>query len=279
LDYPTNGLEFQRADCAPRTTFGDGIITVTDWVQAGRYFAGLDPAAIAGGPTTEVTGPTFLPLASRKSGGAARELVVTSAMSFSGQPCVADLYLIAHGDENALGFSLDFDPAQVRLAAITPEQDAAAASVQINTNQASSGRIGLVLALPTGSTFAARTQHVAKVTFLPIATNTVNSLIGFGDAPVPRQVSDPGATALVADYADGMLSLNPRPALSISQGGQNISVSWPAWATNFFLQSSDSLATRASWNNAPINVTITNGAAMGTIPASGQARYYRLFHP
>lgn len=54
LDSPTNDVEFQRADCAPRSTLGDGALTVSDWVQAGRYAAGLDPAVRAGGPTSAV---------------------------------------------------------------------------------------------------------------------------------------------------------------------------------------------------------------------------------
>ena len=51
LDTPLDGGEFQRADCAPRSTLGDGQLTVADWVQAGRYAVGLDPLTAAGGPT------------------------------------------------------------------------------------------------------------------------------------------------------------------------------------------------------------------------------------
>ncbi|HSE20029.1 MAG TPA: hypothetical protein VLB68_00170, partial [Pyrinomonadaceae bacterium] len=51
LDTPAAGSEFQRADCAPRTTLGNGSISISDWVQAGRYAAGLDPVPGAGGPT------------------------------------------------------------------------------------------------------------------------------------------------------------------------------------------------------------------------------------
>ena len=50
LAAPAEGGEFQRADCAPRGTFGDGFLTASDWVQAGRYAAGLDPLAPAAGP-------------------------------------------------------------------------------------------------------------------------------------------------------------------------------------------------------------------------------------
>lgn len=51
LDTPTSPSEFQCADCAPLSTKGDGKITTADWVQAGRYVAGLDPLTPAGGPT------------------------------------------------------------------------------------------------------------------------------------------------------------------------------------------------------------------------------------
>src|SRR5207249_3391694 len=56
LDTPNFGSEFQRADTAPRATFGNGSVTISDWVQCGRYAAGLDPATAAGGPTGPLTG-------------------------------------------------------------------------------------------------------------------------------------------------------------------------------------------------------------------------------
>ncbi|MGH9836366.1 MAG: PA14 domain-containing protein [Blastocatellia bacterium] len=52
MDIAGNGSEFQRADCAPRATLGNGSITMTDWVQAGRYVSALDPVTVAGGPTS-----------------------------------------------------------------------------------------------------------------------------------------------------------------------------------------------------------------------------------
>lgn len=51
LDPLPEGLEFERADCAPRGTLGDGQLKVTDWVQVGRYVAGLDDPTPAGGPS------------------------------------------------------------------------------------------------------------------------------------------------------------------------------------------------------------------------------------
>ncbi len=51
---PTPGLEFQKADCAPRSAGGDGKINVSDLVQAGRYVRGLDVLVPASGPTGPV---------------------------------------------------------------------------------------------------------------------------------------------------------------------------------------------------------------------------------
>ena len=56
VDIITNAGEFQRADCAPRDSLGDGLITVADWVQAGRYYLGLDPPTAQGGPTGPPSG-------------------------------------------------------------------------------------------------------------------------------------------------------------------------------------------------------------------------------
>ncbi len=50
-----NGVEFQKADCAPKGSLGDGKIDVADWVQAGRYWEGLDPLQTAGGPTEPIS--------------------------------------------------------------------------------------------------------------------------------------------------------------------------------------------------------------------------------
>jgi hypothetical protein len=50
LDLVQTPLEYQKADCAPRATGGDGKIDVTDWVQAGRYAVGLDAPQSIGGP-------------------------------------------------------------------------------------------------------------------------------------------------------------------------------------------------------------------------------------
>ena len=50
LDTAAAGSEFMRADCAPLATKGDGHLTVADWVQVGRFVLGMDPLTSIGGP-------------------------------------------------------------------------------------------------------------------------------------------------------------------------------------------------------------------------------------
>jgi hypothetical protein len=282
LDSPTNGSEFQRADCAPRSTLGDGQITVIDWVQTGRYAAGLDPLTVAGGPTNALgdVKPLGLPPSTpHKLSGGTRELLVTSSVLLSGQNAAVSVDLVAQGDENALGFSLVYDPTLASVVGVSAGANAKGATFDINTNQGSAGRVGVVLALPVGTTFPAGTQELARLSFQSTSTNTATSPLVFGDAPVVRQVSDPTATPLAANYLNTSISINPVPVLSISHTGQNVSLSWPAWATNFVLQTSDELGAFAAWSNTTVSMSVTNGMGVTTVPVSGRAKFYRLLHP
>jgi hypothetical protein len=112
LDTAATGAEFQRADCAPRATFGDGQIKVTDWVQAGRYVAGLDPLGAIGGPTNEVAA-----IPSGSSGS--RQLRLANTNVLQGQTTKISVVLEAQGDENALGLTLAFNPIAFGFGGVT----------------------------------------------------------------------------------------------------------------------------------------------------------------
>lgn len=51
LEEPAPGSEYRKADCAPRASCGNGILSVSDWVQAGRYAAAVDELLAACGPS------------------------------------------------------------------------------------------------------------------------------------------------------------------------------------------------------------------------------------
>jgi hypothetical protein len=215
LDTAAAGSEFQKADCAPRSTLGDGRISTTDWVQAGRYAAGSDPATPAGGPTspsaagaptattplqTVTVQPTLV------EGG--RNLIVEDARIGRSQSGKVRIHLQAQGEENALGFSLRFDPRSLSLEGAEPGAGAGGALLTVNDRGKTEGRVGVLLGLPVGRVFGAGRQEVLVLSFQAkeaAATSTVE----FMEGPVRPEISDAAGNALPAGYAGGRVEVRP----------------------------------------------------------------------
>ena len=279
LDSPTNASEFQRADCAPRSTQGDGLLTVSDWVQAGRYATGLDPLTSIGGPAQPTTGNVVSGGPRKKGGQLARIVSVQGPLIFQGQTGTATVTLEAQGDENAVGLSLSFDPALVTYTGATNGSDASSATMDINDNFATNGHVGIILELPFNVGFTPGTRQVLKVNFQAVTSNPVNAAIALTDSPVVREVADTNALPVTASYLSGSLSVNPRPSLSIANSNRNISLLWPAWATNYTLQQAvGNTLPSATWTNLLVSPVITNNSFGVLLPLSGSSQFYRLQH-
>jgi hypothetical protein len=273
LDYPTNAAEFQRADCAPRATSGDGAITVTDWVQSGRYAFGLDPWALASGPTNEITGPPPSPSTNRF-------LTAGAVALAANQLSTLGLSLSSQGNENAAGLSLIFDPARVRFAGASLGADAGGATLYVNTNQATSGQLGLALALGTGNTFGAGSRELVMLTFQAAAGASGTFSPGFGDFPVPREISDSIANSLPVSFVNATLTNFPPPTLGIALAGNAVRLFWPLTASNFIPQQASTISgPSVFWTNLTVTPVISNSQNNVTLPLSGGSKFYRLFHP
>jgi hypothetical protein len=277
LDFPTNAGEFQRADCAPRATLGDGRLTITDWVQAGRYAARLDPLTPVGGPNA----PSPAASVQVKSAGptplVTRQVSVDSTTLNQGMSGTVSISLQAQGDENALGFTLSFDPAKLSYNGATLGSGASGATLNVNTSEAGSGRVGFALALGSGAYFAAGADELVKVTFQASVSTNGNASIGFADDPIYREISDPSANVLTADYLGTTITVNPVPLMTISQSVQGIILAWPSWASNYALQQSDgSVNSPANWTNSSATVTTTGNQSSATVPIESTSRFYRL---
>jgi hypothetical protein len=274
LDYPTNADEFQQADCAPRSTQGDGAITVTDWVQAGRYPVGLDPLTPAGGPTNESAVAGAGPSASRL-------ITISGAPFMPGQAGSVSLSLAAQGNENALGFSLLFDPAVIVFTGATLGSAAGSGTLYVNTNQIGSGRIGFAMALGVGGTFVPGAREVLRANFRPLPSATASFGLSFTEQPVPREVSDAVAAALPASYVNGALAINSAPVLRIARSNQNIILAWPLWASNFTLQEASAALTPANttWTSLSVTSSASNNESVVIFPLGSTNKFYRLFHP
>ncbi len=197
VDAVPAGTEFQRADSAPRATFGDGILSVTDWVQAGRYINKLDAMSAAGGPTspsaTSFAAPFEIPGLQNRGLRLAEDLATkewTVEMS-------------AVGNENAVGFSLQFDAKKFRFLSIRKDVLPSTATLLINDAELAQGRLGILLALAPGEKLPRGLQSILKLAFAPVSGESATELpIRFTDFPVLRQVSDAEANALPARFEE-----------------------------------------------------------------------------
>ncbi len=209
LDQANAGSEFQRADVAPKEARGNGSLSIADWVQAGRYAAGLDPVVAAGGPTVpaQLRNADFRML-KEASVQQARALRIGNASIERGQQGAVAIELDAQGNENALGFSLGFDPAQLQFVSAALGNGATGATLNVNGLQAANGRVGLAVALPAGQGFAAGVRQILTLTFTAAAAgNGANSALSFSDSPIAREVSDPFANILPATFTSGAVTL------------------------------------------------------------------------
>ncbi len=232
LDTASVGTEFQRADCAPRATLGDGQITVADWVQAGRYSVNLDPSVPAGGPTSGSFAPQVvlndLPSMDVASDAYGRAVRVVDAEFTRGQTGTLEIELEAMGNENALAFSLIYDPNKAAfIDARVANRNASDYRLLVNTKQTDAGRIGFVLALPTGRTFAAGTRELLTLRFVPVgggeATTTTMDFT-FNDSVIRREIVTADAVRLpLAKYSAGTVVIKGHGLAIVSaasyQGG------------------------------------------------------------
>jgi len=193
VDTILESSEFQRADCAPRATTGDGKITVADWVQAGRYAAGLDTGTNAAGPTRpDSTAPALGHQEAQPQ--SARFVRAVSRPIFRGQVAALPLEFNALGNENALGFTLSFDSRWLNFYRLTTATD-----ITLTLNRKQSGQLGILLAKPAGQVFAAGTQTIITLEFIPSGgEDMIQTTLDFSDQIVQRGGADADAAPLSA---------------------------------------------------------------------------------
>src|SRR5262249_45615486 len=138
-------------------------------------------------------------------------------------------------NENALGFSLHFDSSRASFSAANLGIAAAGATMYVNTNQAASGQLGLVLAVNPGDSFSSGTSTVIQVVFRAEASASGNFAPVFADSPVIREVCDPTAVALPMSYSDSSSNSVP-PLLTAYLSNRILHLSWPVSASHFELQ-------------------------------------------
>ena len=139
---------------------------------------------------------------------AERSLRARNLTISQGQTNCLSVLLEADGNENALSFSLCFDTNLLTFTAARRGSDATGASWSVNTNQASSGRLGFVVLLPFGQVFAPGSNAVVEVCFgAAPTTSTVTTQVRMCDAPIGREILDADSGTLATTYADAIVTV------------------------------------------------------------------------
>ena len=94
-----------------------------------------------------------------------RDLHVVNNTAVAGQNVNVAIELVSLGTENALGFSLNFNPAIFGNPVGALGTGGTGATLNVNPAQAASGRIGVTLALAAGQSFTAGVRQIVVVTF------------------------------------------------------------------------------------------------------------------
>jgi hypothetical protein len=137
-----------------------------------------------------------------------RTVRVVAASGSPGGTVAVPIVLDAQGDENALGFSITFDPAVLSNPTAALGSDAASATLIVNAAQAAQGRYGVLIGLPAGQAFAAGAKQVVVVT-MTIASDAAaeTTPVAFGDQPVVREVSNVTSVSVPANWTSGTVTI------------------------------------------------------------------------
>jgi len=210
LDTTTTPGEFQRADCAPRGTCGDGKLTMADWVQAGRYAIGLDPVARADGPWTTlgtgVAGVATAPAAASAYAPRSAVSLQPAAMT-SGRAGLVYVLLNAQGNESALGFTLNFDPKLLRFTGARLGSGAGNALLNVNTANAGTGAVGIGLAFPLTRALEKGKKLLVALSFVPTSTRTLSTKLRFSDQVITRELANANAADIPVSFTGGSVMI------------------------------------------------------------------------
>lgn len=268
LDVPTNSDEFLRADSAPRYA-PDGLLTVADWVQAGRYAYGLDPLTSV--TQSNSSAGLFHP---KPKGGQnpTRILQVATTSAQRGQSVGVPVFLVCVTNENSVGFTVDYNTNQLTLNSFSPSAVPTNSQWNINSNQL--GEVGLIWAALPGTTLPIGTNQVGLLTFATSTTISGAAALTLDSSVVRLQTADLLAESLPTTYINGAVVLPAQPTLGTALANGQLQFTWPLNSGTFQVQVAGQPT--GPWTTLTLPLA-TNGAnATSILNTTNQQQYFRL---
>lgn len=146
------------------------------------------------------------------------------AVSTNGAPggeVTVSLELDSMGDEVAASFTINFDPAVLNTPVLSLGTDApAGTALTVNANQATSGRVGLLIDSANSFVFSPPARQALRVKF-SVAPGAPSgpTMVTFGSAPTPRSTSSPFGDLLPTTYQSGTISIGAAAPM-VTVGGR-----------------------------------------------------------
>jgi uncharacterized protein (TIGR03437 family) len=246
LDALPAGAEFQRADCSPSQSRGDGRFGLADVVQTQHYANGIGVLAEAGGPTAtqnQNDESAQEELQIQPSG----PLTLTNSEFTRGQIGALTVQLHASGGETAVSFTLNYD--NTRLTFLDAIKADFFSSAQVFVNDTQPGKLGVVFLLAAGQKLEGGANPLFNLRFLPHGGS--------------------GSGALAFSFSD---ELAARATVSIDLGGLRQQALTTINSTSTLSGVAPAFLSAASFNGgatlAPNSIVAAFGTGLATMSAT-----------
>lgn len=113
--FRSSGTEFSRLDTAPANSFGDGIISVADFVQTARYVSGLDPVVDGTGPLSRFERIITAVVYDEDPEDPGKLILSPGLFRGDDQPTRVSVIMRSTSTETEVGFGLQYDPELLEL--------------------------------------------------------------------------------------------------------------------------------------------------------------------
>ena len=154
-------------------------------------------------------------------GGSDRVLQLVGTEAQVGATVQVPVEFVAAGDENAVAFSVSFDPANLEyVSAVSGTGLPSGAQVLLNTGNDSAGRVGVLIGVSPGAAFTTGTHEVLVLSLRIKSAGNGSLTVAFNDSPVQREFVSTDAEELSGDYLNASIvvsSVQPTLKLDVSQ--------------------------------------------------------------
>jgi hypothetical protein len=268
LDVPTNSDEFLRADCAPRGA-ADGVLTVADWVQAGRYAMKLDPITVVTPPVSAGAVPQAKAKGSQTPG---RILQVGTVSAQRGQTVSVPVSLVCLTNESAVGLTISYNTNQLQLLSVSPVSGLLGVREYVNTNQP--GKVGLALASSTGNNLPAGTNKIATLLFATRPSASGTAALTLDGTVVKLQTADVQAAPIATSYINGAVILPSQPSIVSKVSGGKLQFNWLLASGTFQVQTASQPS--GPWTTIVLPLTSDGTNVSCALSTANLQQYFRL---